>query len=408
MNAAQTAGVTNVQSEPLRSPESLRLPPCTQHAGFATGSGPRRARRAVSLANRIAADIVVQALEPHSVLGSEQQMRLRYGVGVGAWREAARILELREIGRMRRGPGGGFVVTLPTVRVVAQALTAYLCLAGTTPQHLLAAHSAVGQVALKRVRRAAIVRGQQRSTVSDRASAPSERSRLLTHVAFRTDSNVLWMIAECLDSLADLVPARRPPEPLIPAFLPCELDCRTRTLAALDVGDHHEARRLFLVHERHVDREWIDKTLALTPWFEAARQINVTHKRAGQIARNVVIDIIRKRLPPGARLGAEADLCRRYRVSKSVGRQVIGLLEEIDVVHCERGRGRGVYVHAPSPALAPKIARSFLASRRVSGSEAQEIGKLLEMTRNFERNSSNPILALVLESLRGYSVDEPN
>ena len=94
--------------------------------------------------------------------------------------------------------------------------------------------------------------------------------------------------------------------------------------------------------------------------LKAARQINVTHKRAGQIARNVVIDIIRKRLPPGARLGAEADLCRRYRVSKSVGRQVIGLLEEIDVAHCERGRGRGVYVHAPSPAVAPRSLVRFL------------------------------------------------
>ena len=216
------------------------------------------------------------------------------------------------------------------------------------------------------------------------------------------------MIAECLDSLTDLVPTRRPLELRTPAFLPCELDCRARTLAALDAGDQHEARRLFLAHERHANREWIDKTLALMPWFEAARQINVTHKRAGQIARNVVIDIIRKRLPPGVRLGAEADLCRRYRVSKSVGRQVIGLLEEIDVAHCERGRGRGVYVHAPSPAVAPKIARSFLASRHVSGSEAREIGNLLETTGNFERNPSNPILALLLESLRDYSGDEPN
>ena len=93
-------------------------------------------------------------------------MRLRYGVGVGAWREAARILELREIGRMRRGPGGGFVVTLPTVRLVAQALAAYLCLAGTTPEHLLEAYRAVGQVALKRVRRAAIARGKQRARVT--------------------------------------------------------------------------------------------------------------------------------------------------------------------------------------------------------------------------------------------------
>jgi DNA-binding FadR family transcriptional regulator len=162
------------------------------------------------------------------------------------------------------------------------------------------------------------------------------------------------------------------------------------------------------VHERHTDREWIDKTLALVPRFGAARQINVTYKRAGQIARNLVIDIIRKRLPPGVRLGAEADLCRRYRISRSVGRQVIGLLEEIDVAHCERGRGRGVYVHAPSPSLGPKIAHSFLASRHVSSGEAREIGNLIETTGAFERDPSNPILALLLESLRDYSGDAPN
>jgi hypothetical protein len=44
----------------------------------------------------------------------------------------------------------------------------------------------------------------------------------------------------------------------------------------------------------------------------------------------------------------------------------------------------------------------------VSSGEAREIGNLIATTRAFERDPSNPILALLLESLRDYSGDAPN
>ena len=271
MSAAQTARVVNVQSEPLRSPEPPRTAPQPQYPGF---------EPAPSLVTHVDPAAPDRGRETGLRPTSSRKRSSRTASWAPSSRCGCAMVSVPVHCEKRRGSSsfaksaacavGPAADSSSRCRPCASLLRCSLRTSVSRerrPEHLLEAYRAVGEVALKRVRRAAIACGGQHARSNDQAPAPSERSRLLTYVASRTDSSVLRMIAECLDSLTDLVPTRRPLELRTPAFLPCELDCRAQTLAALDAGDQHEARRLFVAHERHANREWIDKTLALTPWF---------------------------------------------------------------------------------------------------------------------------------------------
>src|SRR5205823_10135158 len=70
-------------------------------------------RYAETLAQRIRADLARAGAVAGDVLGSEDEMRERYGVSRQVLREAVRLLEHHGVAKMRRGPGGGLVVTEP-------------------------------------------------------------------------------------------------------------------------------------------------------------------------------------------------------------------------------------------------------------------------------------------------------
>src|SRR5438105_9982858 len=60
------------------------------------------------------------------VLGSEGELLERYGVSRAVFREAVRLVEHEQVARMRRGPGGGLVVTEPSVDAIIDAAVLYL------------------------------------------------------------------------------------------------------------------------------------------------------------------------------------------------------------------------------------------------------------------------------------------
>ncbi len=60
------------------------------------------------------------------VLGSEADLLERYQVSRAVFREAVRLLEHQQVARTRRGPGGGLVITEPTIGAVIDAVVLYL------------------------------------------------------------------------------------------------------------------------------------------------------------------------------------------------------------------------------------------------------------------------------------------
>jgi DNA-binding FadR family transcriptional regulator len=86
----------------------------------------QKPKRASTLADQIESDVLKSGWPVGSVLGSEPDLIDRYQVSRAVFREAVRLLEQREVAQMRRGPGGGLVVTAPEVSAVRQAASTLL------------------------------------------------------------------------------------------------------------------------------------------------------------------------------------------------------------------------------------------------------------------------------------------
>ncbi|MBF6207857.1 FadR family transcriptional regulator [Streptomyces gardneri] len=77
------------------------------------------------------------------VIGSEPALIAELGISRAVFREAVRLLERDEIARMRRGPGGGLIVTAPRAASVAQSAAMYLQFHQASPRDIFEARSAV-------------------------------------------------------------------------------------------------------------------------------------------------------------------------------------------------------------------------------------------------------------------------
>src|SRR5271165_2917342 len=97
----------------------------------ATRDAPRpgadsNAKRAAKVADLIVEDVMALGWPVGEVLGSEAELLERYQVSRAVFREAVRLVEHQQVARTRRGPGGGLVITEPTVGAVIDAVVLYL------------------------------------------------------------------------------------------------------------------------------------------------------------------------------------------------------------------------------------------------------------------------------------------
>ncbi|OPE44994.1 GntR family transcriptional regulator, partial [Mycobacterium intermedium] len=83
-------------------------------------------KRAEVLAATIAEDIAAAGRQVGSVFGTEQALLERYRVSRAVLREAVRLLEYHAVAHMRRGPGGGLVVTEPEAQASIDTIALYL------------------------------------------------------------------------------------------------------------------------------------------------------------------------------------------------------------------------------------------------------------------------------------------
>lgn len=82
------------------------------------------------------------------------------------------------------------------------------------------------------------------------------------------------------------------------------------------------------------------------------------------LARNIVHEIVVARWPEGANLGTEAQLIRRYEVSRRIMREAVRLLESQSIAAMRRGASGGLIVTEPTLDSAAYPAGVFLESRR--------------------------------------------
>ncbi|MER6956315.1 MULTISPECIES: FCD domain-containing protein [unclassified Streptomyces] len=104
--------------------------------------GPR-AKLAEVLAARIHDDIAARGWQIGMVLGSEADLLARYGVSRAVLREAVRLLEYHSVARMRRGPGGGLIVTKPESQASIETMALFLEYQGVAADDLRIVRNAI-------------------------------------------------------------------------------------------------------------------------------------------------------------------------------------------------------------------------------------------------------------------------
>lgn len=100
-------------------------------------------RRATRIARLIVNEIQERGLRPGTKLDPEHIMIQKYGVARATIREALRFLELQGVLRIKAGPGGGPVVSVPDIDHLTSAVSLQLQFANATFESVLEARRSI-------------------------------------------------------------------------------------------------------------------------------------------------------------------------------------------------------------------------------------------------------------------------
>lgn len=124
--------------------------------------GPTGRKLGETIAYRLEQEIVQSGWPIGYVLGSEADLIARLKISRAVLREAVRVLEHHGVATMRRGPGGGLVVTAPESDAAVRASALMLEYMNASPEHVFEARSALElkcvELATERIDEAGILR----------------------------------------------------------------------------------------------------------------------------------------------------------------------------------------------------------------------------------------------------------
>ncbi|HXO82444.1 MAG TPA: FCD domain-containing protein [Mycobacterium sp.] len=321
-------------------------------AGAGTAPGRRPDKRASQIARRIEADVIRRGWPVGQSLGSEQALQQRYRVSRSVLREAVRLVEHHQVARMRRGPNGGLLVCEPDGAPATHAIIIYLEYLGTTIGDLLdarllleplaASHAAqqIDEAGIERLR--AVLRVEKdRNPVSasdEFHAALAEQSKnpvLQLFIDILMRLTVRYAEDSRLDSASDALEA---------------IEHRQREhaaiIAAVTAGDTARAMTLSERHAESVTRWLQDHHLPGSARRRSSREAP-QGKLAEVLAAAIRDDIASSGWQVGEVFGSEVALLERYRVSRSVLREAVRLLEYHAVATTRRGPGGGLVVAEP-------------------------------------------------------------
>jgi DNA-binding FadR family transcriptional regulator len=320
---------------------------------------------AATVARRILTDVVDRGWPVGEVLGSQAELIERYGVSRAVFREAVRLVENQQVAVMRRGPGGGLVVTEPTVDAIIDAAVLYLHRANTRLDEVFEARIILeviaAELATERLTEddAAGLRTLEEAEVRDHRALHARLAALTRNPALELFVDILNRVAFLYfrggaGSLGEgtLTASRDAHARIIEAVLDHDADAASRRMRR-----HLEAESTFLQH-RKLSRQFLPRSVALGG--------GVSNKRAEDVARAILQDVVADDLPPGTLLGSQTELIERYGASRAVFREALRLLEHHQIATMRRGPGGGLFVSAPSVRGVSDVVAVYLARRDIS------------------------------------------
>lgn len=150
------------------TPSQAGAPPAPDRQSFALGAAqlqqvrrwarlsglpwrPTQGKLAEILARNLAFEIHRMGWPLGQVLGSEPALMQRYGVSRNVFREAVRLLETQGVVQMRRGGGGGLVITAPGLDAVLYVAGVYLEYRGLRWESMLETRRALEHSCVRRL-----------------------------------------------------------------------------------------------------------------------------------------------------------------------------------------------------------------------------------------------------------------
>ena len=329
------------------------------------------------VARRLEDEVVRLGWPVGEVLGSESELLDRFGVSRAVLREAVRIVEHTGAAHMRRGPGGGLVVSQPDRTAVVTAMGVWFGSVGVTISEMLEARAplvlASCRLAAKRVTvaGAGTLQGVL-DGISPRQVASGGLSILESEIA-RLAGNPT--VALFVDSLADLGVRRletgraRVSPRLGAGEAAAHLEGYRRLVAAIEAGDAAGAERIAGRLVEAVQSRLLEGPPTAGPGVgrPAPGRLEGSIGRAGageklaeRVAGEIREEIERAGWPVGTVLGSEVDLIERYGVSRAILREAVRILEHHGVVRTKRGPGGGFITAAPDASAIVRSARILL------------------------------------------------
>jgi DNA-binding FadR family transcriptional regulator len=362
--------------------DATKEPVMTSATVTAPGDVPARpgasasSKRAAQVADRIIGDVMAQGWPVGALLGSEAELLERYRVSRAVFREAVRLLEHQQVARTRRGPGGGLVVTEPTVDAVIDAVVLYLYRVEATVDELFEARIVLEEIVsdlapgrlderhLARLR-AFVAGGDQRLDADPRV--------LHKVLAAITANPALELFVDVLNRVVMLYCTDWPTlAPVVGAEMS---HAHARIAEAVIAGDSDLARSRM---RRHLEAEgdFLKRrrsTRQLLPDHVVMLSRSGNGKRAEAIARHITLAVVGGGMQPGQLVGAEKDLIEQEAVSRAVLREAVRLLEHHQIARMRRGPGGGLFVFEPSAVAVTEIVAIYLARRGMRLSDLAEL-----------------------------------
>jgi DNA-binding FadR family transcriptional regulator len=339
------------------------------------------AKRAAKVANLIVEDLMALGWPVGHVLGSEADLLERYRVSRAVFREAVRLLEHEQVARTRRGPGGGLVVTEPTVGAVVDAVVLYLHRVDARLGEIFEARVVLEQLACQ-LAVSRMGKADEARLTSCAAAAPvdpKDDPRALHALIASISGNAgLELFVRVFNRVSQLYSPGW--ERLGPTVTNEAARAHARIADALIARDVARARRRMQTHlsaeaELLNSRRSTRRLLPDSVVMAESRQ----EKGAEAVARDITRTIITGGLRPGDLVGTEPQLIEREGVSRALLREAVRLLEHHQVARMRRGPGGGLFVVAPSAHAVTEVAAIYLARRGMKLPELAELRMGVEL-----------------------------
>jgi DNA-binding FadR family transcriptional regulator len=350
------------------------------------GLSPIGTRRApTKLAEELALTIEREVLDAGwpvgTILGSESELLARHGVSRAILREAVRITEYLGFAEMRRGPGGGLVVTSPGLSAVMTAVTVYATFRDVGVAEVMAARRPLEELAAQQAakrRTPSDVNELWARLTLELSEDRSDHWALHDQLAAISGNPAIELFVEVLSRLTGQYRVTSRMEPQDGRKRRHEGAVAHRGIVeAVAKGDADLAGRRTRVHLDAVEAALVagdpERTIVL------GKGDGDHEKRSTSVARRILDNIVGQGWQVGRLLGSELELQQRYGTGRSVLREALRLLEYHHVIRTRRGPGGGIIVAAPDEEATMEAMAVYLEARSITAQQLLEVREALEL-----------------------------